>query len=144
MNEIKKAFETMKREIKKEMNISGGFTMSARQIENRTATFLVCNLIPYEKEIKWHEDQVKRVKAYTSWSEAEKTRWIDDANKWISFWKSEQAKHGTKENFAKYETERVVSSKAFEKFSAAVGGCKWHTEIKKDGNIEFVYIRFNY
>lgn len=143
MNEIKKAFETMKKELKKELNISGGFTMSARQIENRTATYLVCNLISYEKEIKYHEDTIERI-SKSNRTDADKQRWYDDCNKWVSFWKSEQAKYGTKENFVKVEVERIVNSKAFAKFSEAVGGCKYHVETKTDCGMQFVYLRFNY
>ena len=143
--EIKKAFETMKKELKKEMGISGGFTMSAKQIENRTATYLVCNLVPWEKEIKYFEDACARVRGYSSWTDEEKARWCNDYETITIPWFKEQlAKFGTKTAYAENEINRVINSAAFAKFSAEVGGCRWEKEIKTDSGIEYVYIRFRY
>ena len=60
------------------------------------------------------------------------------------FNKAEREKYGTKENYAKSEVERIINSKAFEKFNEAGGGVKYSTEIKTEYGIDYLYLRFHY
>ena len=142
--EIKKAFDQFKKELAKETGIKGGFTMSGKQIENRTATYLICNLIPYEEEIKYQNDSCERISKYTSWTDAEKERYIANAKAWVAMWESERAKHGTKENYARVTVERIVNSKAFQNFSNTMGGVRYYTETKNASGLMVKYLRFNY
>lgn len=142
--EIKKAFEQFKKELKKETGIFGGFTMSGKQIENRTATYCVCNMIPYESEIKYHESACNRVRSYSSWTDAEKERWIANEEVYIKYFKEQIEKYGTKENYARNTVERIVNSKAFKNFSNAMGGVRYSTEIKNVSGLTVEHLRFYY
>lgn len=142
--EIKKAFETMKKELKKEISISGGFTMSAKQIENRTATYCVCNMISYEDEIKYHKAACDRVRSYKNWTDAEKERWISDTEVWVKYFEDCLEKYGTKENFANEMVNKIVNSKAFAKFCETVSGVRYCTEIKNNSGLTVEYLRFYY
>ena len=133
--EIKKAFEQFKKELKKETGICGGFVMNAKQIENRTATKLVCNMNSYEREIANYESWIN-----DTVSESNKAYY----EKYIAFNREQLAIYGTKMNYIKEEVERITNSKAFEKFSATIGGVKVNTEIKQEYGIEYMHIRFNY
>lgn len=142
--EIKKAFEQFKRELKKETGISGGFTMSAKQIANRTATYLVCNLIPFETEIRFQMNSIESVRGYKSWTDAEKNRWISDAEATIKEYENLIAQYGTKEAFAKAKVDKVVESKSFARFVNAVGNVDWHMEAKCSSGLDLLYLRINY
>ena len=145
MADLKKAFELMKKELKKETGISGGFTMSAKQIENRTATYLVCNLIPYEKEIARIKASCERVRGYNTWTDAEKERFCNDYEQnWIPYFEKQIEDYGTKENYANVIAERIVNSKAFSKFSETIGGVRYHLESKRESGLDVMYLRFNY
>ena len=143
-NEIKKAFEQFKKELFKETGIKGGFTMSARQIENRTATYCICNLIPYEKEIAYHQNACERVRSYDSWTDAEKDRWCAGAEKTIAYYKDQLAKYGTKENYAAVMFETITKSKAYRNLCETFGGVRTYLEQKRNSGLDVMYIRFTY
>lgn len=138
--EIKKAFEQMKKDLAKEVGISGGFTMSAKQIKNRTATYCVCNNIPYEEQIAREKASDERVQGYTTWTDEEKANSHARSVETVKRYEARLAEFGTKENEAKVKMERIVNSKAFKKFSDEVGGCECNIEQM---DIAY-YIRFNY
>lgn len=144
MNEIKKAFETMKKELKKETGIYGGFVMNAKQIENRTATYIVCNLIPYEKEIEDAKYWDGVVQGYKTWTDEAKARRHSENMARIATLEDMIAKYGTKMNEGKERITKILESKAFEKFSTTLGGVKTSTEIKTDYGVDFLYLRFRY
>ena len=139
--DIKKAWEQMKKDLKKETGISGGFTMNARQIKNRTATYSVCNNKTYDEEIAYFEKQCAKVQTYTSWTDEEKAGCAARTAETVKAIQERKNKYGTKENEARYYEELIVNSKAFKKFEEAVGEVKTNIETIEN----FVYtIRFFY
>lgn len=138
--EIKKAWEQMKKDIKKELGISGGFTMNGKQIKNRTATYLICNVIPYEKEIEHLKRTMEKVQGYDTWTAEEKERSKQRDLVTLAGYEAGLAKYGTKENEAEVVTQQIINSKAFEKFQKEVGEVSWQIEQMDIG----YYIRFNY
>lgn len=138
--EIKKAWEQMKKDIKKELGISGGFTMSAKQIKNRTATYCINNVIPFEDEIAREKKTDAMVQGYDTWTAEEKARSHARSLETIEAYERRLAKFGTKENEAKYYAEQIVNSKAFAKFQQEVGNVSWNIEQM---DICY-YVRFNY
>lgn len=144
-NGQKKVFEQFKKDLKAETGINGGFTMSMKQFQNRTATYLICNLLPYEKEISDMRELCERVRASKTRTEAEKENWCADyEQRWIPFYESQIVEFGTKEAYAKATVERIISSKAFRKFSEAFGGVGHQVEAKRDCGIEYLYLRFSF
>ena len=67
--QIKKAFEIFKKEIKKEAGLAYGFTMNRKQIEKRTATYLVCNTIDIDREIADTEKSLETARSKDWWME---------------------------------------------------------------------------
>ena len=139
--EIKKAWETMKKELKKELGIAHGFTMNAKQINNRTATYLVCNNIPYEEEIKREKDSNARVQAYDTWTEEAKAKYNAETERWVTQHEERLAKYGTKENEHRMVHEELVNSKAFKKFASNFENVTTEFETKENW---LYYIRFHY
>ena len=140
MTEIKKAFEQMKKDAKKELGISYGFTMSAKQIKNRTATLSVCNDIPYEDEIRRAEADDRRVQSYDTWTAEEKANCHARTIANVEAIKTKLAKYGTKQKEAEAVERQITNSKAFKRFREAVGDCVTtidHMDI-------CYYIRFHY
>ena len=142
--EIKKAFEQFKKELKKETGICGGFTMSAKQIENRTATYCVCNMISYEDEIAYHKRACDRVRGYDSWTEEEKARFISNAEETIKYYEGQIARYGTKENYARETVARIVNSNAFKNLANTIGDVRYCTEIKTSSGLTLEHLRFYY
>jgi hypothetical protein len=139
-NEIKKAFDTMKRGLAKEIGISNGYYCKAKQIENRTATLLVCNDTPYEKEIEREQAEDKRVQSFDTWTEAQKARSHARSIEDITRYQQKLAKYQTKENELMTVKEELSKSKAFKTFSANFERVTLTTEAANG----CYYIRFNY
>ena len=139
--EIKKAWETMKKEIKKELGTTYGFTMNKKQIENRTATACICNNISYEREIAHAYNSIERIQAYDTWTEQEKADNKERNEQLIARYNEKLAQFGTKENEAITSLNQIENTKAYKKFVATMGGDVTMTiELKND----CYYIRFNY
>ena len=144
--EIKKAWEQMKRDIKKELGkeyhgFNYGFTMNARQIENRTATFTICNTRTYEKCIAYEQECIEMVRSgnYGDKRRAEIIKYHEDN---IKFYEGLRERFGNRENEVAWATKAFENSKAFEKFQNTVGKTTWELETKDNG---FVYgMRFHY
>lgn len=132
--EIKKAFDTFKKELNKETGIKGGFTMNCRQIENRTATWLISRAESYEASIAEFEAWAKKSDKFIS---AEGARRVE-------YFKAEREQYGTKENYIATMIDRMTGSKAFKKFCETVGNVKFHKEVSEYDGVMFVYLRFNY
>ena len=139
--EIKKAWEVMKKEIKKELGLDYGFTMNAKQINNRTATYLVCNTRSYEDEIRLEQESIEKVMGYSTWTEAEKARRKENGEKQIARHTALLEKFGTKENELRMTHEAILNSKAFKKFASNFESVTTEFEIKENF---YYYIRFNY
>ena len=140
--EIKKAFNTFKKELAKETGHSGGFTMSGRQIELRTATYLVCNILPYDTEIERCRKTVEKVLGYDTWSDEAKERTKQEYAGYIAGYEARKAKYGTKENELLMTLKEVENSGAFKKFASNFEQVTLTTETGSDGFC--YYIRFHY
>ena len=130
----------MKKDIYKELGIKGGFTMSAKQIKNHTATYCICNIFPYEKEIARAKGMDETVQGYEGWSDAEKANSHKSYLEFIAMCEEKLAKYGTREREAREVAEQITNSMAFEKFQNEIGKVDWHIEQM---DICY-YIRFNY
>jgi len=138
--EIKKAFEQMKKDIKKELGIVGGFSMTVKQIKNRTATYCVCNDISFDDEIKRLIKENEKVQGFDAWTAEEKERCANKTEELIKIQKSLKEQYGTKDNQAKMILEQISNSKAFKKFSNEVGNAVCFID-----KVDWIYyIRFNY
>lgn len=138
--DIKKAWEQMKKEIKKELGISGGFTLNAKQLQNRTATYLSTVTLSYETAIAFLEKEIERVQGYTTWTDAEKENSRQRELAEIQRLEALRSRYGTRENQVVEEMKAITGSKAFEKFENAVGKTSFHIEE----NNGCYYIRFDY
>lgn len=141
MNDIKKAFEQMKKDLFKETGIKGGFVMNKKQIENRTATYLLTNHFwSYEEDIRRERESDAKVQKYNSWTDEEKANSHERSLKRIEAYEDLIRRYGTKENCARVLSDKVVNSKAFSKFQETVGKTKCFIEDMND----CYYLRFIY
>ena len=138
--EIKKAFDTMKRGLAKEIGISSGYYCKAKQIENRTATLLVCNDIPYEDEIASAKAMDERVQSYDTWTDESKARHHSYALDAIARYQARLDKYGTKQGELIAVLHALQGSKSFQNFAAHFDHVSLTTEAKNGCH----YIRFNY
>lgn len=134
--EIKKAWNTMKKEIELELGIKYGFTMTNKQIENRTATYLVCNDFTYEEEIERETNSMNKA--------------IENGND-ISYHEENlkelnelKNKYCTKDNQVASMIKVITNSNAFKKFEKVVGKVSCFTEVKYQLGVGYIYIRFVY
>lgn len=136
--EIKKAFEQMKKDLKKECGISGGFTMNAKQIVNRTATYCVRSSRPYETLIASAKRDIADAQNMADHD------WVADFTKRsyekIHKWEMLMSEYGTPFHQTKAEMNRIARSAAFKKFQDAVGETRMTIEEKDNA----YYIRFTY
>ncbi len=121
--EIKKAWNTMKKEIGKECpDIPAGFTMTAKQIANRTATFNCGSTKAYDELIAMYDRQGDWGKEMADWC------------------KELKAKYGTPRNEAAAYMGMIESSKAFAKFRQAIGSVEiCLEETGKEYMVRFTY-----
>ena len=147
-NEIKKAWNTFKKEIAKEVtfiNLTGACYMNRKQLENGTATIsLACN-IPYDTEIARCYASIERVNGYTTWTDAEKKNNEEYYNRGIKAFENRKATYGTPANEAKTEYNAIIGSKAFQKLAAAIGIN--HTELElvsKGRGLDVFQVRIHY
>ena len=143
--EIKKAWDTMKKELKKEFKntraLHYGFVMNAKQIKNRTATFTATGCWEYDRFITYHENEIKKVMSFETWTDEEKQRSKARDEESIEILKEKKATYGTIANEAKAYYEMIKNSEAFSKFSKAVGNAEMYIEKDNEG---FYRIRFAY
>lgn len=138
--EIKKAFETFKKEIKKELGLSGGFTMSAKQIANRTATQIVVADIPFQTFIDQTIREDERIQSYDTWTDAQKARSHEEHIERIRRLGHRLNVYGTPYNMAVRRMCDIAASEAFRKFQENVGQTSLNVEQMNGA----YYIRFNY
>lgn len=117
--EIKKAWNTFKRELKKELPEAEtvGFYMNVKQIKNNTATMCLCGTISYEEQIAMAEASIKKVSAYETWTPEEKARNREYQEARIESYKAELEKYGTKQNECNVVGRQIINSRAFQKFA---------------------------
>lgn len=120
--EIKQAFEQMKKELAKELGIKGGFVMNRKQIENRTATYLVNNgAISYDEEIDEVLKRDVKVQTYDTWTAEEKADSHKRAMERVNYLEKCLAEYGTKQNEARAKRNEIAKSEAFKKFEDTIG-----------------------
>lgn len=144
-NEIKKAFEVFKKEIAKELNFNdwqkSGFTMSKRQIELRTATYMVNTVPSFEHEIEEIEKRDAKVQGYDTWTDEQKARSHADSIHAIGQYQNLKERYGTKANQLAQTKAEIENSKAFAKLMETLGEITLTTYQTEN---YYNYIRFNY
>ena len=117
--EIKKAWNTFKRELKKELPETErvGFYMSVKQIKNNTATMCLCSTISYEEHIAMAEASIKKVSAYESWTPEEKARNRAYNEERIAHFTERLERYGTMQNECNVVGRQIINSRAFQKFA---------------------------
>lgn len=145
--EIKNAWNTFKKEIKKEVSfdMTGDCYMNKKQIENGTATIALCNDIEYDREIAHHMDSIAQVNAYTSWTAEEKKNNENHNMEMIRKYESLKATYGTRSNEAATKFAEITGTKAFKKLAETIGIT--HTEkelVKKWEGLNIYQIRIHY
>lgn len=146
-NEIKKAWNTFKKEVQKEVNfdMTGACYMNAKQIANSTATISLCNDIEYDVEINRNRKDIERINGLDSWTEKEKknheVRSLED----IRYYEAKKATYGTRVNEAQVKATEIINSEAFKKLTKAIN--IQHTDIefiKKWEGLNVYQIRIHY
>lgn len=131
--EIKKAWNAFKKEVAKEVSfsVSGSCYMNKKQIENRTATILICNDIEYDDEIKYYRASIERVNGYDSWTDEEKKRNEESQLAEISKNEALKAAYGNKACEAREKAAEIQNSKAYGKLVEAIGISHFEVELVK-------------
>lgn len=140
--EIKKAWETMKKNLKKEFAdglFDYGFVMNKTQIANRTATKTVCNTGTIDEEI---ESQKAFIENAVKWYKPEDYEIVKkNHTEYIEYLEACKQEYGTQRNRAEAEKKTLEESQAFAQFKNTVGDVKVSIEIDSDN---FYRLRFNY
>lgn len=132
---IKKAFEQMKKDLKKERGISGGFYMNNAQIANRTATWRIINTASYESEIDLYTSEIKWY-AERGWDKSE-----EGARELLARAQKGLKTYGNKITEARALADEVINSEAVRKFGETVGR-EIVTRIEEQGG--WYYLRIYY
>ena len=121
-NEIKKAWNTFKKEIAKEIDIdlTGCCYMNKKQLENGTATITLCIDWSYEDEIAYYLREIDRFSSWDGENKERAERFIREKREAIANIETKKANHGTRENEVRGEFEQITSSSAFKKLAAAI------------------------
>ena len=145
--EIKKAWNTFKKEIAKEVNfgMTGCCYMNAKQIANGTATICLCCDIEYDVEITRSRATIERVNGYTSWTDEEKKRSEKNSLESIANYENLKATYGNRANEAKTKATEITSTAAFKKLAQAISIQHFETElVKKWEGLNQYQIRIHY
>lgn len=137
MTETKKAWERLKKQLTKDgdkYGLKGCMYMTAKQEQNRTATIsLVFVAQEYDEEIARTERELAKVLAYTTWTEAEKQRSKEYAEKFLEKMRTKKAKYGTKRREAEETIAAIKETAAWQQFAETVGVYAGEYEINSDG-----------
>lgn len=140
--DIKKAWNQLKKDLKLEgIDLTGRCYLTAKQLQNRTATMLIVNSIPYEKEISESIDSLKDV-LNSDCSDCEKVENAKYYTKQTGTIAANMAKYGTKENEYNKVVKSILNSNAWNRFVSIVGNGNV-TTCKEQKDI-FLYLRINY
>lgn len=147
-NEIKKAWNTFKKEITKEIttfNLTGACYMNQKQLANGTATISMAADIPFDTEIARCYRSIERVNGYSSWTDAEKKKNEEYYTRCIKAYEHLKATYGTPANEAETEYLAITSSKAFQKLAEAISIKRTELELVNKGRGLDVYqVRIHY
>lgn len=145
--EIKAAWNTFKKEAKKEISfdLTGCCYMNAKQIANGTATITLCNDIEYDVEIARSRRDAERVQGYDTWTAEEKARNKAHHLDLEAGYEAEKATYGTKANEAQTKAAEITSSAAFVKLAHAISIQAFELElVKKWEGLNLYQIRIHY
>lgn len=143
MIDYKKAWNTLKRNLVKggdPYEVNGCMYMTARQIQNHTATILLTNLTPYETRIKTLEETIDMIMSYDSWTDEEKSKSKTRYEEQIVNCKEKLNKYGTVRNEAEITVKNITSTDAWKVFAETVNVKSLHYEEKEN----CLYLRINY
>lgn len=146
-NEIKTAWNTFKKETKKEISfdMNGCCYMNAKQIANGTATICLCCDIEYDDEIKHHRNSIEKVNGYDTWTDEEKKRNEAHNMEMIAHYEHLKATYGDRANEAGTKAAEITNSAAFNKLAKAIGIQHFEVEfIKKWEGLNAYQIRIHY
>lgn len=145
--EIKKAWNTFKKEIAKEIDfdLTGCCYMNQKQIENGTATITLCNDIEYDTEVSRLHADIEKINGYSSWTAEEKQRSEKHNLDLIAKQEAKKAAHGTKANEAQAKATEITCSAAFIKMAKAIGVHAFELElVKKWEGLNVYQLRIQY
>lgn len=140
MTDIKKAFNQFKKDLDVECAISGGFTMSQKQIANRTATYCVASTTEFREMINFFIREDYQVQGYNTWTVEAKQKAHERHERSIQLLEEQEALYGDRHGQAMHYLDKIRDSKAFARFQRTVGDTQLTIERAKDA----WYIRFNY
>lgn len=146
-NEIKTAWNTFKKEAKKEISfdMTGCCYMNAQQIANGTATITLCNNNDYDLSIERSRSNIERVNGYDTWTVEGKKRNEECELAVIANLEQRKAKYGTKANEAKTKAAEITSSAAFKKLAKAIGIQHFEVEmVHKWETLDAYQLRIHY
>lgn len=138
--EIKKAYNQFKKEIEKECGIKYGFTMTVKQIANRTATYCSSTIVEFDNLIDQDIKTANKIMTYNTWTEEEKINRYNEIMDEVKHLNELKVKYGTQYNRAVDTMNKIKNSKAFAKFQTEVG----KTELSIETANDCWHIRFNY
>lgn len=146
-NEIKKAWNTFKKEVQKEVkfDMTGSCYMNAKQIANGTATILICSDTEYDSEISYQRKNIEKYNNFDNRTDEQKKKHEEEALELIAHYEADKATYGTKANEAEVKSNEIINSEAFKKLTKAIN--IQHTEvefIKKWEGLNVYQIRIHY
>ena len=146
-NEIKKAWNTFKKEIANEidLDLTGCCYMNAKQIANGTATITLDLDWSYDDEIAYYHREIERVSAWDGDDKERGERYARGYSEKISRIEARKAAHGTRENETRNKVEQITNSAAFKKLAATIGIQSTALELGHySRNLNTYQIRINY
>lgn len=145
--EIKKAWNTFKKEIAKEidLDLTGCCYMNQKQIANGTATITLGLDWSYDREIANHN---RAIEGFLKWDGENKERgerYAREHSEELADLEARKATYGTRENETKAKAEMITSSAAFKKLATTIG--IQHTGLdlgKYSSSLNTYQLRINY
>lgn len=143
--EIKKAWNTFKKELKKEYKneeqLHTGFVMNGAQIAKRTATYAAIMDTPFDECIARNNKETAKIMSFETWSDESKQsrkEYYERINAWYESLKQE---YGTPRAFAEHLLKMILESKSLEHFADKVGTTSLYIELSSDNcyRIRFTY-----
>jgi hypothetical protein len=120
---IKKAWNTFKKEIAKEidLDLTGCCYMTSKQIANHTATISQQLNWSYDDEIAYYLRETERFLTWDGDNKERGERYAREYREKIAKLEARKATHGTRENEVNSDIETITSSAAFKKLATAIG-----------------------
>lgn len=140
--EIKKAWETMKKNLKKELKdgqFHEGFVMNATQIANRTATKTVCKACSYDEEIEYIKNYI--IKSVDWYDQETYERVKKSREEYMIYLEGCKQKYNTRREMVEATKKTLEESQSFKQFEKTVGKTEITIEIDSE---KFYKFRFTY